>query len=330
MVMVIYDLVVVDDTLAESTCVPDALVINLIIEPDRLVGLDPIRRAVSASHTVGRLSNVWVAMPVGGMATRARDVTNDVIPKHLLRLGNGETILSTICRELQRIGFRRFVFCVGNMQNQMAEYLTGEEWVWKEGVSYVFSEEHRPLGPDGAVLAAVKRWQLQGQVMMMPGDLLLPWDEVAEMNLAHARREPSITAALTSHLTSRTTDIGKFIVDAATGRLRHVYGRNEAAPPTAPGELSLTSAGAIVLSTDYFVEVCEGYAKAHPGENGPLGMRDNVFPWAMAQGGFNVYAHDLRGEVLDLGTPANISYGQRSWRQYVSAQVAKIGHSGNC
>ncbi len=306
------------------TCVIDTCVIDSILRPTQSPR-SSTRRIMPANRVIDKLSDVWVAMPIGGMATRARKVTNDTIPKHLLRLDSGETILSTICRELQRIGFRRFVFCVGNMQNQMVEYLEGEEWIWREGVSYIFSEERTPLGPDGAVLAAVKRWQLQGQVMMMPGDLLLPWDEVAEMNLAHARREPSITAAVTSHITSRTTDVGRFIVDAATWRLRHVYDRSQAVSPAAPGELSLTSAGAIVLSTDHFIEVCEDYTKAHTGENGPLGMRDNVFPWAIEDGGFSMYAHDLQGEVLDLGTPANISYGQRNWRQYVSAQVAEIG-----
>ncbi|MER7756676.1 NDP-sugar synthase [Kitasatospora sp. NPDC097643] len=278
---------------------------------------------MSADPVVDQLSRVWVAMPIGGMATRAREMTNDAVPKHLLRLDNGETILSTICRELQRIGFRRFVFCVGHMGDQIAEHLQSEEWVWKEGVSYLFSEERTPLGPDGAVLAAVKRWQLQGQVLMMPGDLLLPWDEVAEMTLAHARREPSMTAAVTSHITPRTTDVGRFIVDAATWRLRHVYDRSEPVSPAAPGELALTSAGAIVLSTDHFIEVCEGYAK-DSGENGPLGLRDNVFPWAIENGGFNMYAHDLRGELLDLGTPSSIRHGRENWRRYVSAEVAAI------
>ncbi|MEV0533751.1 NDP-sugar synthase [Kitasatospora sp. NPDC050463] len=280
---------------------------------------------MSADRVVEQLSDVWVAMPIGGMATRARETTNDTIPKHLLRLDSGETILSTICRELQRIGFRRFVFCVGHMSDQIVEHLQGEEWVWKAGVSYVFSEERTPLGPDGAVLAAVKRWQLQGHVLMMPGDLLLPWDELAEMTSAHVGREPSMTAAVTSHLTPRTTDVGRFVVDATTWRLRHVYDRREPVAPTAPGELALTSAGAIALSTDHFIEVCEEYAKAHPGENGPLGLRDNVFPWAIESGGFTMHAHDLRGELLDLGTPANIDYGRKNWQRYVSAEVAGIG-----
>lgn len=270
------------------------------------------------------IADVWVVMPLGGKAVRAKEVTKDAMPKHLLRLDNGETILSTVCRELQRVGFRRFVFCVGHMREQIVRHVESETWIWKDGVSYVFSDEDRPLGPDGAVLAAVKHWRLEGQAMMIPGDIMLPWDEVANMHLMHSKRAPAITSAVTCQEHRRSGELGRFIVEASTNRLRHVYGRGESVPPLASDELALTSAGALALSIDHFVEVCEAYAEAHSGEDRPFGMRDHVFPWAIAQGGFNLYGHDLRGEILDLGTPDDISFGQLNWRQYITPQVASL------
>lgn len=270
------------------------------------------------------IADVWVVMPLGGRATRAKEVTRDAIPKHLLHLGNGETILSTVCRELQRVGFRRFVFCVGHMRDQIVRHIKSEAWIWKDGVSYIFSEEDRPLGPDGAVLAAVKYWQLEGQAMMIPGDIMLPWDEVANMHLIHSHRPSSITAAVTSREERRSGEIGRFVIDSSTHQLRRVYGRGEPVPPIAPDESSLTSAGALALSIDHFVEVCEAYAEAHRGEDRPFGMRDHVFPWAIKRGGFNLYGHDLRSEILDLGTPEDIAFGQQNWRQYISPQVAEL------
>jgi len=271
-----------------------------------------------------KLGDVWVVMPLGGRATRAKEVTKDAVPKHLLRLDNGETILSTVCRELQRVGFRRFVFCVGYLRDQIVDHIQDESWIWKDGVSYLFSEEDRPLGPDGAVLAAIKHWQLTGQAMMIPGDILLPWDEVANMHVAHSQRPPGVTSAVTSHEKRRMGELGRFVIETSTSRLRHVYGRGESVPPVESDELALTSAGALALSVDYFVEVCEAYAEAHPGESRPFGMRDHVFPWAIEHGGFNLYGHDLQGEILDLGTPDDISFGQRNWRRYVSPQIIQL------
>jgi NDP-sugar pyrophosphorylase family protein len=210
------------------------------------------------------------------------------------------------------------------MRDLIISHIESETWIWKDGVSYVFSEEDRPLGPDGAVLAAVKHWQLEGQAMMIPGDIMLPWNEVAHMNLIHSRRPSAVTSAVTSQEKRRSGELGRFIIEASTGRLRHVYGRGEPVPPVAPDELALTSAGALALSIDHFVEVCEAYARAHPDQDRPFGMRDHVFPWAIKQGGFSLYGHDLRGEILDLGTPDDISFGQLNWRQYISPQVAEL------
>jgi hypothetical protein len=38
--------------------------------------------------------------------------------------------------------------------------------------------------------------------------------------------------------------------------------------------------------------------------------------WALQGGDFSIQGHDMGGEVLDLGTPANIYHGQADWARY--------------
>ena len=100
-------------------------------------------------------AQVTVFLPVGGRATRALEVTKDVIPKHLIKLDNGLSVLEVVCRQLQIAGFRKFVFCTGHHQEQITAFVRGESWVSYENVSYNLSLESKPLGPEGAILAAI-------------------------------------------------------------------------------------------------------------------------------------------------------------------------------
>lgn len=56
------------------------------------------------------LQDVHVILPVGGLATRALEVTEDKIPKHLIQLKNGKTVLGRVLHGLQSEGYKKFVF----------------------------------------------------------------------------------------------------------------------------------------------------------------------------------------------------------------------------
>lgn len=262
-------------------------------------------------------ADVTVLMPVGGRATRALQVTADSIPKHLITLGNGQTVLETVCRQLQLVGFRRFVFCTGHHHAQIANFVRGERWVSHESVEYRISVESEPLGPEGAILAAIRDLNLTGQAMFVTGDNMIPWGGLVTMNERHAARKAAVTAGLTSYVTERTTDVGKFIVDPADSRIMRIYGRTEE-PIVDDGELALTSAGLSVVSIEPYIALCQEYeASRQDNDKRPFGMRDDVMPWALKINKSGLYGHDLHGEVLDLGTPNNIRHGQENWNEYV-------------
>lgn len=261
-------------------------------------------------------AQVTVFLPVGGRATRALKVTKDVIPKHLIKLGNGLSVLETACRQLQAVGFRRFVFCTGYHEKQIAAFVNGESWIGHEGVSYELSLESKPLGTTGAVLAAIDNLDINGQAMFIAGDMMVPWSSLVPMNELHARRQATVTSGLTSYVTERTTDVGKFIVDVE-GRVVRIYNRREQSN-VGLREKALTSAGLSVVAIGPYVELCREYVTSHALQEGqPFGLRDNILPWALNVGVAGLYGHDLRGEVLDLGTPGNIRYGQENWSRYV-------------
>lgn len=262
-------------------------------------------------------ARVTVLMPVGGRATRSLEVTGDVIPKHLIKLGNNLPILKVVCQQLQIVGFRRFVFCAGHHQEQITNFVTGETWMSYDDVSYQISVESTPLGPEGAILAAITDLGITGQAMFVTGDNLVPWDGLVTMNEIHAQRNATVTAGLTSFVTERTTDVGKIVVNATDGRIVRVFGRTDE-PWCGDGELALTSCGLTVVTVDPYLDLCRKYVSSRESNNTqPFGLRDDVLPWAMRTSPSGIYGHDLHGEILDLGTPDNIRYGQTNWSDYV-------------
>lgn len=264
------------------------------------------------------LNDVVVLMPIGGQATRAREVTGGTIPKHLIRLDNGQAVLDIVCQGLQQVGFRQFAFCVGRHKDQIKKHIASGSWIATKGVEYEFSEEKTPLGPDGAIMQAIGTLGLSGQGLVIPGDMMLPWGGIAEMSREHTKQGADITVGVTSHVTARTTDVGRMVVESHSNRLLWCYDRTDSPGDSLPGSRNLTSAAAIALAIGRYVALCETYLDTHPEHlNKPLSLRDNVLPWAVSASDFRTDAYDTRGEALDLGTPANIRYGQEHWEQYV-------------
>ncbi len=264
------------------------------------------------------ISDVTVVLPVAGKATRARKVTKDSIPKHLIKLDNGQAVLDIITGNLQKVGFRKFVFCVGFLKEQLKDHLGEEAWVKAPGVSYQFDEvdPNRLPGVDGTVLHAIDSLGLKGQAMIIPGDLLLPWAALVEMNWQHAKRKADITLGLTSFVTARTTDVGKIVLDE-TDKLAYCYSRDETPLPAQTGLRNLTSAAATAIDIRRYAALCDTYRRSLNRPPEQLSLRDDILPWAAVDDhGFNVQGFDVQGEILDLGTPANIRYGQRHWQDY--------------
>ena len=255
------------------------------------------------------LQDVHVILPVGGLATRALEVTEDKIPKHLIQLKNGKTVLGRVLHGLQSEGYKKFVFCTGHHHEAISAYIAADHWRVSEASNAIISHEDYPLGPDGAAIKAIKDLGLSGEALVLPGDVSLPWDKLAAMSLYRRATESDITLAVTSEITPRTTDIGKFIVDKETSRLEHCYGRNEAVSGVRDTQRALTSAAALAINIERYLSMSDAYVRDNP-DVGLLSMRDGIAPWALRGSDYKITAYDIEGEILDLGTPNNIAFGQ--------------------
>lgn len=84
----------------------------------------------------------------GGLGSRLRPLVDDR-PKGLAPVG-GKPFLDILVEELLAQGFRRFIFCVGHLKEQIIARFHGRT----DGI-YAFSEEQTPLGTGGAVWNAL-------------------------------------------------------------------------------------------------------------------------------------------------------------------------------
>ncbi|MEU8006393.1 NTP transferase domain-containing protein [Catellatospora sp. NPDC049111] len=249
-------------------------------------------------------------LPVGGLGSRARDVTGDTIPKHLITLRDGRTVLDMVLHGLQAAGLSDFVLGAGHHADAIEDFVAAGSWRLRPDAVCRVVREARPLGPDGAVLNAITGLDISGQCLALPGDLALPWHRLVDLVRTHRARQADITMATTSLVTARTTDVGHIVAEFGTDRLLWCHARDEARAPARAGARILTSAAALAFSCRAFSRLCAEYTAAH-GPESTLNMRDQVLPWAIRRGGFELQIYDLFGEILDIGTPSAIRYAQQ-------------------
>jgi D-glycero-alpha-D-manno-heptose 1-phosphate guanylyltransferase len=100
----------------------------------------------------------------GGLGSRLRPLIADR-PKGLAPIG-GKPFLDILVKDLVDQGFRRIVFCVGHMKEQIIE-----RYRERSEAQYLFSQEDTPLGTGGALQLALPL-VLSDPFLVMNGDSL--------------------------------------------------------------------------------------------------------------------------------------------------------------
>ncbi|MGC8614063.1 MAG: sugar phosphate nucleotidyltransferase [Conexivisphaera sp.] len=105
----------------------------------------------------------------GGQGKRLRPYT-DSVPKPLLELREGYTILDKQLGDLEAAGVRRVVLLVGYL-GDLIERRYGSRW---NGLEILYSREDpsRPLGTWGALRNAIESLNLHGPALVMNGDVV--------------------------------------------------------------------------------------------------------------------------------------------------------------
>ncbi|MGC8969772.1 MAG: nucleotidyltransferase family protein [Conexivisphaera sp.] len=109
----------------------------------------------------------------GGQGKRLRPYT-DSVPKPLLELREGYTILDKQLGDLEAAGVRRVVLLVGYL-GELIERRYGSRWNGLE-ILYSREDQSRPLGTWGALRNAVESLGLSGPALVTNGDIVTDAD----------------------------------------------------------------------------------------------------------------------------------------------------------
>jgi len=270
-----------------------------------------------------KISRVPILFLVGGRGIRVRQLTNDEIPKSLIKITEDNTILDLICVNLQNLGWKNFIFCLGHHGKYLEEHLNRVTWKRKGiRIRFVKEELRGLLGTAGAAYKAIRKFRICGPTFILPGDMFLPWTRFQEMLAAHLDKSATITFGLTSVITRRTSDIGKIYMEKNTSKLVKCYGRTESTSPP-EGELaSLTSAGVVVVDAQAFLDTYASFIKSKGlSKNTPVDIRDDILSWYLNCPNHKAYGFNFEGEALDLGTIDNILYARVNWKKYMLSSL---------
>ncbi|QQG45431.1 MAG: NTP transferase domain-containing protein [Candidatus Sungiibacteriota bacterium] len=98
------------------------------------------------------LSKTDVVILCGGLGVRLQTVVKDR-PKVLAPIGE-LAFIDLLLGDLSRVGFRRFILCIGHLGEQVKEHVK-KKYGKDPDVKILFSEEKTPLGTGGALKKAL-------------------------------------------------------------------------------------------------------------------------------------------------------------------------------
>ncbi len=218
------------------------------------------------------LEKIDVVILCGGLGTRLRAISPDV-PKALMPLA-GRPFIDILIESLLPFGFRRFVLCVGYLQEKIRANFAGRDY------EIVFSEEKEPLGTGGALKNAAAIIS-SSSFLVMNGDSFCPVD-FSRFHSFHLQKGGIISLVLAEPLPGR--DYGAIEVDN-NHRVISFREKKECR------KTMFINGGIYFMKRDVF-----GLMPA--AEN--FSLENDFFPKIISEG---CYGFQTNAEVIDIGTP---------------------------
>ena len=107
----------------------------------------------------------------GGKGTRMHELTNDKIPKPLLKI-DGRPMIEWQILQLKEFGIDSFILIIGHLGEKIEEYF-GNGSKWNVRIRYV--KENKPLGSAGAFYH-IKKYVKDKDVILVFGDVMFEID----------------------------------------------------------------------------------------------------------------------------------------------------------
>jgi D-glycero-alpha-D-manno-heptose 1-phosphate guanylyltransferase len=222
-----------------------------------------------------------IAILCGGKGNRLKSVVNDK-PKPMAEIGE-EPFLNILIDYAVSFGFCRFILLTGFMRNFIKEYYQTK----KSDLTFLFSEEEKPLGTGGAVKKAIPMIS-SDTVIVMNGDSFCPID-FEKLYKFHKKNKASISIALSK--AEKGKDYGYVLLD----KLKKVTAFNEKAEIGKHGYLN---AGIYLMEKSVFE-----YMKLDT-----FSLEYDFFPEMIQYG---IYGYDTGESFIDIGTPERFELAKR-------------------
>lgn len=221
----------------------------------------------------------------GGKGTRLHPYT-EKIPKPLVSIGGGETILGIIMRQLSGRGFNHITLAVNHLAQSIIDYI-GDGSKWRVRADYYI--EQKPLGTI-APLTLIP--DLPDNFLVVNGDTLTDL-HYANFLSDHIRRQPEISVAVKRREVK--TDFGVLTID----RNKKLVEFEEK-----PTRTSLVAMGVNCFSKKVIDRI-------------PLDMAygfDNLMHDSLARHK-EVFVHEHENFWLDIGRPEDYHYAIEHYRE---------------
>jgi NDP-sugar pyrophosphorylase family protein len=235
-----------------------------------------MRDTTDKSRAATALGAVDAVILCGGRGTRLQPVISD-LPKGLAPV-RGRALLDILVDDLLAQGFRRVIFCVGHMKEQIIAHFSG-----RTEADFVFSEETTPLGTGGAVKNAAGLIQ-SDPLLVMNGDSICRVDLRALLEF-HYAHDADLTIVVAED--RERSDAGAIGL-ATDNRIRSFH--EKPSPGSAvPGHIN---AGIYLVKR----ALLDSWPRKYP-----FSLEHDVFPHLADNG--RCFGFPVVGSVADIGTP---------------------------
>jgi len=239
----------------------------------------------------------------GGKGLRLKEGGIRKIPKPLvpIRLGGGEEIpmIENTIR-----GITSTVKCnlvVLTSQDPDSQSNMVEDYIRRVHSSgrFSFFVEEKPLGTAGAAYNALAQRNFSTGIIT-PCDTLFPFDQLGNIVRIHREKRSNITWVLTSNPGDSAQNTGKVFVDKDIGQIIYdLEAINDYPIPDTNGLKPMTSAGVVIVNTDYYVTKFGKYFNRGSGRI--VDLYRQYIP-KLLETGQRVDSFDIHQSAQDLGT----------------------------
>ena len=231
---------------------------------------------MAINKTSKTTSEIDVLILCGGYGSRLQPLISDR-PKGMALIG-GRPFLDILVDELLRNGFRRIIFCVGHLKEQIIDHFKS-----RSDADFMFSEETVPLGTGGAVENALS-------IVGSQSILILNGDSICQVNYNelvhfHNSKKSSATFVLTN---AKERDDGGIVILDKCSKVQFFL-EKENNEQTCNGFIN---AGIYLLSLDSI-----RFKKI----NMPFSLEYDFFPTLTKAK--SCYGFLINSQLVDIGTP---------------------------